>query len=54
MTTAGDANTQVDMAIHVYLVTESMTDEYFFSTDSELIIVPQEGKLRFSRFPAIA
>ena len=31
MTTAGDVNTQVGMASHVYLVTESMEDEYFFS-----------------------
>ncbi len=31
MTTAGDVNTQVGMATHVYLVTESMVDDYFFS-----------------------
>ncbi|MCO6184658.1 homogentisate 1,2-dioxygenase [Rhizobium sp. L1K21] len=47
MTTAGDVNTQVGMASHVYLVTQSMKDEYFFSADSELLVVPQEGKLRF-------
>ncbi|MGM9403399.1 homogentisate 1,2-dioxygenase [Aliiroseovarius sp. KMU-71] len=47
MTTAGDVNTQVGMATHVYLVTESMVDDYFFSADSELLVVPQEGKLRF-------
>ncbi|WP_372605145.1 homogentisate 1,2-dioxygenase [Actibacterium sp.] len=48
MTTAGDVNTQVGMATHIYLVTESMQDEYFFSADSELLVVPQEGRLRFS------
>ena len=48
VTTAGDVNTQVGMASHVYLVTASMVDEYFFSADSELLIVPQEGRLRFS------
>lgn len=48
MTTAGDVNTQVGMASHVYLVTASMTDDYFFSADSELLVVPQEGKLRFA------
>jgi homogentisate 1,2-dioxygenase len=48
MTTAGDVNTQVGMASHIYLVTESMTDDYFFSADSELLIVPQEGRLRFA------
>lgn len=46
MTTAGDVHTQVGMAAHVYLVTASMVDEYFFCADSELLIVPQEGKLR--------
>ena len=47
MTTAGDVNTQVGMASHIYLVTASMVDEYFYSADSELLIVPQEGRLRF-------
>ncbi len=47
MTTAGDVNTQVGMASHVYLVTASMQDAYFFSADSELLVVPQEGRLRF-------
>ncbi len=48
MTTAGDVNTQVGMASHVYLVTDSMVDEYFYSADSELLIVPQEGEIRFA------
>lgn len=48
MTSAGDVNTQTGMASHIYLVTESMTDDYFFSADSELLIVPQEGRLRFA------
>lgn len=48
MTTAGDVNTHVGMASHVYLVNQSMTDDYFFSADSELLVVPQEGKLRFA------
>jgi homogentisate 1,2-dioxygenase len=47
MTTAGDVNTQVGMASHVYLVTTSMVDDYFFSADSELLVVPQEGRIRF-------
>ncbi len=47
MTTAGDVNTQVGMATHVYLVNESMVDDYFFSADSEMLIIPQEGQLRF-------
>jgi homogentisate 1,2-dioxygenase len=47
MTTAGDVNTQIGMASHIYLVTESMVDAYFYSADSELLVVPQEGRLRF-------
>lgn len=47
MTTAGDVNTQTGMASHVYLVSESMVDSYFYSADSELLVVPQLGRLRF-------
>ena len=47
MTTAGDVNTQTGMASHVYLVTQSMVDCYFYSADSELLVVPQAGELRF-------
>lgn len=47
MTTAGDVNTQIGMAAHVYLVTASMEDSYFYSADSELLVVPQQGVLRF-------
>ena len=48
MTTAGDVATQTGMAAHIYLVTQSMRDEYFYSADGELLVVPQEGRLRFS------
>lgn len=48
MTTAGDVNTQVGMASHIYLANKSMVDTCFYSADSELIIVPQEGILRFN------
>jgi len=47
MTTAGDVNTQVGMATHIYLATESMVDDYFYSADSEILVIPQEGRLRF-------
>ncbi|HHC29545.1 MAG TPA: homogentisate 1,2-dioxygenase [Rhodobacterales bacterium] len=47
MTTAGDVNTQTGMATHIYLANRSMKDDYFFSADSELLVVPQEGLLRF-------
>lgn len=47
VTTAGDVNIQTGMASHVYLVTASMVDEYFYSADGELLVVPQQGRLRF-------
>ena len=47
MTTAGDVNCQTGMAAHVYLANKSMEDEYFYSADSELMIVPQQGRVRF-------
>ena len=47
MTTAGDVNTQTGMASHIYLVNDSMENEYFYSADGELLVVPQEGRLRF-------
>ncbi len=48
MTTAGDVNVQSGMAAHVYLVTRSMEDAYFYSADGELLVVPQQGRLRFA------
>ena len=47
MTTAGDVNTQTGMASHAYVVTSSMTDDYFSSADGELLVVAQAGSLRF-------
>jgi homogentisate 1,2-dioxygenase len=48
MTTAGDVATQVGMAAHVYLVTAAMQQAYFVNADGELLVVPQEGGLRFA------
>ncbi|GAB5388849.1 MAG: homogentisate 1,2-dioxygenase [Alphaproteobacteria bacterium] len=45
-TTAGDDGTQVGMASHVYLANQDMEDEYFYSADSELLVVPQHGRLK--------
>src|SRR3954452_17098923 len=47
ITTAGDAGSQAGMAAHVYLATRSMTDEYFYNADGEMLVVPQQGRLRF-------
>ena len=46
ITTAGDAGTQSGMGAHVYLVSRSMDDEYFYDADGELLFVPQAGQLR--------
>lgn len=46
ITTAGDAGTHAGMGAHVFLVTRSMKDEYFYNADGELLLVPQVGELR--------
>ena len=48
MATCGDAASQSGMAAHVYLVTASMVNEYFYNADGELLFVPQQGKLRLA------
>ena len=48
MTTAGDAATHTGMAAHLYLLTRSMIDSYFYNADGEMLFVPQEGALRFA------
>ena len=45
ITTAGDVNTQVGMAIHTYVANAPMLDEYFCNADGELLIVPEMGGL---------
>jgi len=47
MTTAGDVNTQTGMAASIYLVNRSMSDQYFYNADGEMLVVPQSGGLRF-------
>jgi homogentisate 1,2-dioxygenase len=46
ITTAGDAASSAGMGAHVYIVTRSMRDEYFYNADGEMLIVPQQGELR--------
>jgi homogentisate 1,2-dioxygenase len=47
MTTAGDCETMAGMGAHVVLITTSMTREHVFNADGELLIVAQQGRLRF-------
>ena len=46
MTTAGDVGSQAGMGAHIYLVTRSMQDEYFYNADAEMLFVPEQGALR--------
>ena len=36
------------MAAHVYMATESMIDTHVYDADGELLLVPQEGRLRLA------
>jgi homogentisate 1,2-dioxygenase len=47
MTTGGDVFTHTGMAAHVYVANMSMVDDHFFNADGEMLIVPQEGGVRF-------
>src|SRR5271170_2974213 len=43
----GDVATQVGMAVHVYAANTSMTERVFYNADGEMLIVPQQGRVRF-------
>ena len=42
----GSPNSQSGMAVHVYSAVRSMRDRVFADTDGELMIVPQNGRIR--------
>ena len=42
----GDPHAQTGCGIHLYAANRSMTDRYFYDADGELLIVPQQGRLR--------
>ena len=44
----GSPYTQSGAGIHVYVANRSMTDRAFYDADGELLIVPQQGRLRFA------
>ena len=46
ITTAGDAGSMAGMGSHIYVITSSMVDEYFYNADGEMLFVPQQGLLR--------
>ena len=45
MAGTGSPDAQCGCAIHLYAANADMTDRYFYSADSELLIVPQLGQL---------
>jgi homogentisate 1,2-dioxygenase len=44
----GDPAMQEGVGIHLYLATSSMTDRFFYDADGELLVLPQQGRLRIS------
>src|SRR5687768_69954 len=42
----GGPEAQSGCGIHLYAANRSMTDRFFFNADGELLIVPQQGRLR--------
>ncbi|HEX7045197.1 MAG TPA: homogentisate 1,2-dioxygenase [Burkholderiales bacterium] len=44
----GDAGMQAGIGVHVYAANRSMEDRFFYDADGELLIVPQEGRLRLA------
>ncbi len=47
ITSGGDVFSMTGAANHIFLITRSMTDEYFYNGDGEMLFVPQQGSLRF-------
>ena len=43
----GDAAAQAGMASHVFVADASMDRRYFQNADGELLVVPQQGRMRF-------
>jgi homogentisate 1,2-dioxygenase len=44
----GDPHAQTGCGIHLYAANRSMADRVFYDADGELLIVPQQGRLRFA------
>jgi homogentisate 1,2-dioxygenase len=48
LATNGDAEAQTGIATHVYLATRSMDRRAFVNADGEMLVVPQQGRLRIT------
>ena len=44
----GDPHAQSGCGIHLYVANRSMTDRVFYDGDGEMLIVPQQGRVRFA------
>ena len=42
----GDSRSQMGIGIHIYRANRSMDDRYFYNSDGELLLVPEQGVLR--------
>jgi len=47
ITSGGDVSSMAGAANHVYLITRSMKDEYFYNGDAEMLFVLEQNGLRF-------
>ncbi len=43
----GSPDAHEGVGIHIYAATASMTDRFFYSADGEMLILPQQGAVRF-------
>jgi homogentisate 1,2-dioxygenase len=43
----GDTRLQTGMAAHLYAANAPMVDRYFYNADGEMLVVPQQGRVRF-------
>lgn len=46
LATNGSAEGQSGLAIHWYVANQSMQQRFFYNADAEMLIIPQQGKLR--------
>jgi homogentisate 1,2-dioxygenase len=44
----GDAAAHIGCAVHLYCANRSMRERFFYDADGELLIVPQQGRLRLA------
>jgi homogentisate 1,2-dioxygenase len=44
----GDPHAQTGCGIHIYAANRSMSERFFYDADGELLIVPQQGRLRLA------